>query len=314
MSAHPTTSSDKKDDIGPMEKFVQDLRSHNIRLVIFDLDLTITRKHTSGFLSSQKLNEFHASVSPVFRDLVEVLEQAGGFEVAIATNADDIYYDLLKHYKPGQKFITGFRLVNALLAGIAYQPKALEPIKKICLNHELYKEGDNPIDFKEYYFAKLKSLGVNRDQSNPKSIAAYEYPPPKFKAAHLRILHAMIDNIQMENMLLLDDKLENVHSVVKLGAYGIHVTGKNALHHTHLSSWYYPATSKDPPGKLVPRPSDWSPTMESKEATGQLSATPKGGPRKCASCSFEERDMSSSPECWACGDPFPNDKGLSDKG
>ena len=97
-------------------------------------------------------------------------------EIAIATNADDIYFNLLQVYKPGETFLTGFRLVNALLSGTALQPKDLEKITKICLNSELYKSHKNPLDYAAYYRKKLRKLGVKEDDS-PQSKEVYTYPP-----------------------------------------------------------------------------------------------------------------------------------------
>lgn len=67
------------------------LRDRGIKVVIFDMDLTIVNQHSRGRLQRQDLEAFLAKTLPDFVKLVPELHKQG-FQLAIATHSDEAEY------------------------------------------------------------------------------------------------------------------------------------------------------------------------------------------------------------------------------
>jgi len=65
----------------------------------------------------------------------------------------------------------------------------------------------------------------------------HEYPPKPFKNHHLAILHLLLE-LELKEMLLIDDKLDNVVEAVGRGVAGVFVPGDKALQWTDLRKIY----------------------------------------------------------------------------
>jgi len=72
----------------------------------------------------------------------------------------------------------------------------------------------------------------------------YHYPPEQYKNHHLKILK-VLTQLDFHDMMLIDDKYENVEQARELGACGLHVEGKEALEWADLSNFMRPSPLQD---------------------------------------------------------------------
>jgi len=101
----------------------------------------------------------------------------------------------------------------------------------VTLNPALYKPptgSDDPLLIS--YHKKLDIIGLPKAKEGKAEglQLARQYPPQNFKNQHLCILRAL-KGVQLNEMVLIDDKAENVSEALDLGAYGVFVPGKQAL-------------------------------------------------------------------------------------
>ena len=76
-----------------VQQCIQKLREKGIKVVVFDMDLTIVNQHSRGRLKrGEPLEEFLSKVSPDFVQLVPALYKEG-FQLAIATHSDEAEYN-----------------------------------------------------------------------------------------------------------------------------------------------------------------------------------------------------------------------------
>jgi hypothetical protein len=96
----------------PVQRCIQLLREKGIRVVIWDMDLTIVRQHSRGRLPrGESLEEFLSKTSEDFITLVPSLYKEG-FKLAIATHSDTAEYS--KKIQP-ETHILGQDLATTLL-------------------------------------------------------------------------------------------------------------------------------------------------------------------------------------------------------
>jgi len=89
----------------------------------------------------------------------------------------------------------------------------------------------------------LKDLGIpqpsdsgSRDKKDQLLKDCYSYPPEPYKIHHLRILR-VLTGLEYNEMILIDDKAENVDKAIELGSGGLLVEGKDALEWADLSTY-----------------------------------------------------------------------------
>jgi hypothetical protein len=113
------------------------LYKHNIKLVIFDLDLTAVNKHSQGRLKRSRIHEFTSYATKDFITLVPALHKAN-FKLAIATHSDEEEFYMKEKRKQinRETHILGEELVTVLLKTyfdsdivssfyvVAYNPRA----------------------------------------------------------------------------------------------------------------------------------------------------------------------------------------------
>jgi len=232
--------------------FVDQCRKKGVKMIVLDMDRTLIAMHTSGALLESKLDTFKRSLSSVARALVPVLLEEK-FEVSVSTLSDDLYSDLLMEkdklqHKSGNKYFSGIPLVNQLL-GTFLTAEQIKPITLVTLNPALYRQPSGDEDpLLLFYHKKLDIVGLPaldaKDIKNADWLKeARHYPPANFKNQHLRILRAL-KGIQFHEMLLIDDKAENVNEAIELGAHGVLVPGKKALEWLDLTKILSPSKPK----------------------------------------------------------------------
>lgn len=87
------------------------LHSRNVRVCVFDMDLTAVAAHSQGCLLRSNLDDYLRQATPDFLALVPHL-YAAGFGLAVATHSDEAEYG--GHVQPATH-ILGEELVRALL-------------------------------------------------------------------------------------------------------------------------------------------------------------------------------------------------------
>jgi len=241
------------------------------------MDRTLIAMHTSGALLRSKLDEFKKVISPVAKVLIPQLLEIG-LQVSVSTLSDDLYADLLqiqegKNSGEDQKtkYVAGVELVEILLdeclkdykkKSDAEKKKLRDQVHIVTLNPDLYASGEK--EMKEYYFKKLtdsdkkdgekKYLGLTQPKDGEKGTIlaeAFKFPPAPYKNQHLAILRAKL-GLAYKDMVLVDDKYENVNDALKLGSHIVYVTGKDALQAIHLEEISSPFEKE--PGEGDPAP------------------------------------------------------------
>jgi len=220
--------------------------------VVFDMDRTMVAQHSRGALVEAKLPAFQKSLSEVVIKLIPFLIRRG-FKVGVATLSDDLYTELLEQQSNNsdrvpQKYISGRLLVEKILSTFlsTSQWNAIEPYV-ITLNpglyHSTFDTEENEDYLKKFFVKKLKDLGVPhpsdsgpRDKKEQLLKDCYSYPTEPYKIHHLRILR-VLTGCEYNEMILIDDKAENVDKAIEMGSGGLLVEGKEALEWADLSTY-----------------------------------------------------------------------------
>lgn len=217
---------------------IKALQDRDIQVCVFDLDQTLINAHTKGIILETTLESFIKSISPVAIKLIPCLLKAG-LKVAIATMTDELYNVLMtdrdkKSGKPERKYLSGRQLVIGLLESFLTKDEIKE-ITVVTINPDLYPSNDN--EKCTFFIDKLISMGFNKDTYKPDQLdKVMIYPPLKNKDHHLTIIKELL-KCQYKNILLIDDKIENIVGAVQLGCYGLHIEsteGSNGITEEHL--------------------------------------------------------------------------------
>jgi FMN phosphatase YigB (HAD superfamily) len=206
-----------------------------VKLIVLDMDRTLIAMHTSGALQKKQLQDFKNTLSPVARALLPRLIEEK-FELSVSTLSDDLYTDLLaekdrRASRPVGEYFSGVPLVNKLLEFLPEEQA--KKIVLVTLNPALYRPQNGEGDpLAQFYHKKLDAIGLPKPDAKDAKAEwlreARTYPPEQHKNQHLKILRAL-KGIEFKEMLLIDDKQENVTEAVKLGAHGVLVPGRHAL-------------------------------------------------------------------------------------
>lgn len=121
------------------QSFVDTLRNHGITTVVFDMDRTLTSKHSQGAIELSSVNDYIASMTVTARTLLPLL-LTGGFTVSVATFCDELYTQsqALFPFYSTNNYISGKPLVQALLSE-CLSVTQLAAVTIITLNPELYR-------------------------------------------------------------------------------------------------------------------------------------------------------------------------------
>jgi len=186
----------------------------------------------------------------------------GKVMVVVATLSDDLYLELVKHSRGDlnpDEFLCGDQLAKALLKDVLGE--RVEKLTVVTLNPSLYQENspEDPgqYDTKTFYLTKLKAFGVP-DEGAPEVKGAdaedvrelHKFPPLPYKNCHLRMLKVKY-GVPIQQMLLIDDRPENLFDAQALGAYTMGVRNDAGLDWMDLEDWIITATKKDLPPPIA---------------------------------------------------------------
>lgn len=222
------------------------------------MDRTLVSHHSGGSVSSSQLTTFVESLTPASRRLIpELLSE--GFQIGVATFADDLYAS----FGRGDT-IAGVELVQLVLKELPYfqtNSEALEQVPIVTLNPDLYtnavqratssaaaqeeqrrmktrtpssassaSSSTSPSSFanqlETFFHAKLNAFGLDSNHAEWDNCAIF--PPLGFKNTHLRLISAKL-GLKLSEVLLIDDRDENVEAAVESGAHGLILTKKRGL-------------------------------------------------------------------------------------
>lgn len=211
-----------------IKKFIADLVKKNIKLVCFDMDMTLTSDHSGGLVTKKSLKRFLDSVPEFVKKLMGELTSKTNahINVAIVTYADDYYGEIY----PGDNY-SGKKLVHALL-GSFLSPDKIGRVTIICLNSKLYNDKSYDKNRErekfEFYRKKIESFGIKENNKD-----FFHYPPLPYKNEHFSILKYMY-GLEYKQMILLDDCQDNVMGAKKIGCSAIHIDNESGIQRKHL--------------------------------------------------------------------------------
>lgn len=245
------------DDSEVIDVFVDFLKGLGVRVVVLDMDKTLTSQHSGGAINQgEPLNEFVNSVTPVARQLILALIKSE-FQLAVATFSDDLY-TLGPAGGPPKNVVAGTDLVCTVLGSILTEDQ-IRRIPIVTLNPGLYQATTQQAQARHarleaFYREKLETLftaheetgRLNRERErerlkkssdgkqaggslsyiqpfDPKALAAqFRYPPPPFKDLHMQLL-AELYQCEPRTMCLIDDTIENVQNARANNYVGVEV-------------------------------------------------------------------------------------------
>lgn len=100
-----------------IEKGLEILKKHHIRIVVFDVDQTAIAAHSRGTLLRSNVAQFSSKATPAFLELVSALHVDGNFHLAIATHSDQAEFKNGRHVDEihPSTHIMGFELATEML-------------------------------------------------------------------------------------------------------------------------------------------------------------------------------------------------------
>lgn len=302
-------SSAKSAPPAEIVSFVTLLKSHGIQCVAFDMDRTLVSQHSGGCVSSSSVDEFAESMTKACRQLIPyLLEQ--GLKVAVATFADDLY---AQH---SRNSIAGVELVKRVLGELPVFDgqmgrERLRHVPIVTINPDLYvvettrgggsssaaseeqrrmksvcssssssaHSADHARKTKElqdFFESKLCDFGF--DTLHPSWKICASFPPAPFKNHHLTMIAAKC-SVPRHQLLLIDDRDENVDAAVESGAWGLYLQGlKKGLMIADLHASNIKAPKKTAETAPAATPAA-APASAAAASTGSAAATPATAPK-----------------------------------
>ena len=103
--------------ISEIDRCLELLNKHRIRIVVFDMDQTAIAAHSRGTLLRSDLAEFASRATPAFLQLVPALYKDGTFQLAVATHSDEAQFKTGCHVDEidPSTHIMGFELATQML-------------------------------------------------------------------------------------------------------------------------------------------------------------------------------------------------------
>lgn len=257
MSAH----SENEPRLNTAEQFIVELVTGGYTMLVLDMDLTLTGKHSRGAViqDSKEHKEYVGSLTPASLQLLQAVTSSDtGLQVAIVTHQDPRYTEQTGELNVDgtpKMYLSADILIIQVLREAGLKPEQINQFWSICINPELdHSAYDNYVESK-CLFEKLKDEGNEANQLKKMEICEefhkktqkdfegllkdlgltkeenkefFTYPPPRCKDLHLKIL-SHLSGVKLDEMFLLDDDLNNINATVTLGATGMHVKGMNGL-------------------------------------------------------------------------------------
>ncbi|SBT31345.1 P36-like protein homologue [Plasmodium ovale wallikeri] len=184
------------DSINGFAKLLKDM---NIKMAVFDFDLTIIGAHSGGYIDkSDDVENIGQSVTDHFKMLSSALH-ANGIKITVATFSDEeaIRYSRVRN----PNLISGEQLVQYSLK----KSKCDAKIEKVYAYYPYY--------YKEP--RKYRQLGLDKPMSNDKSF-------------HLERIRQDF-NVGIDEIIFVDDDMNNCISAKNEGYITFNVTGKDGF-------------------------------------------------------------------------------------
>jgi hypothetical protein len=230
------------------QPFLAFLQKNSIRCVVFDMDKTLVTMHSGGCVPREELIQFAESITPTARLLIPFLI-ASDIRVAVATFADDLYASY------GRNQVAGVELVRTVLSELPcfQQPQQLDAVPIVTINPALYdverkfrsalgaaagqqeqakmksalsSSSSPPSELETFFTSKLAAFGL--DASHPSWSVCSAFPPADFKCLHLQWIAARL-HLQLHELMLIDDRDENVTAAVEQGSWGCYLGRKKGI-------------------------------------------------------------------------------------
>ncbi|VWU52441.1 conserved protein, unknown function [Hepatocystis sp. ex Piliocolobus tephrosceles] len=190
---------DHANKLDSINRFVELLKKINIKMLVFDFDLTIIGAHSGGFIDkSHDVDNIGTAVTEDFKIFSKALHSQG-IKITCATFSDEESIRYSKKKKP--TLISGAELVQYCIK----KSKCDAPVEKVYAYYPYYyKEPE------EY-----RRLGLNKPMSNDKSY-------------HLERIRLEF-SINIDEIIFVDDDINNCVSAKKEGYITFNVTGENGF-------------------------------------------------------------------------------------
>jgi hypothetical protein len=141
-----------QDNIMSIEKCIDLLKSHDIKLIAFDMDQTAVAMHSRGKLRREELDDYVAKTTPAFKELVPALH-AHGFYLAIATHSDEA--EFREEIQP-ETHILGKELATALVNQL-FSEEIASSFFVVAYNPRWHAEGQEEVNkIKRYHMKELQ--------------------------------------------------------------------------------------------------------------------------------------------------------------
>lgn len=128
------------------------LKEKNIRVCVFDMDLTAVAAHSRGRLQRAKLNDYLNQATPDFLALVPLLCQQHEIGVAIATHSDEAEYSATV---TPETHILGKDLAQALVRH-HFTPQIADQFLIVAYNPRARKVTDEKDLIKRYHMRQIQ--------------------------------------------------------------------------------------------------------------------------------------------------------------
>ncbi|KEG01587.1 conserved Plasmodium protein, unknown function [Plasmodium vinckei vinckei] len=190
---------DHQNETKSIHGFVDLLKTINIKMAVFDFDLTLIGKHSGGYID--KLNDIEdigTSVTNAFKILSKRLYE-NNIKITVATFSDD---ETIRYSK---------RKSSSLIAG--------EELIQHCIKHSNCETKiERVYAYYPYYYKEPKkymALGLKEPMSNDKSY-------------HLKRIRNEF-SVNIDEMIFFDDDVKNCISAQKEGYITFNVIGKKGF-------------------------------------------------------------------------------------
>ena len=168
------------------------LHKNNIKLVIFDMDLTAVNKHSQGRLKRTEIESFTSHATTDFITLVPALYKAN-FKLAIATHSDEEEFYMKEKRKQinGETHILREELVATLL-NTYFNSDVVSSFYVIAYNPRAHNQMNSPENkIKRYHMGKILEF-YGQDQVKPNEILFFDDTKHIIKDCqqHIKIIHS----------------------------------------------------------------------------------------------------------------------------
>ncbi|SBT70461.1 conserved Plasmodium protein, unknown function [Plasmodium malariae] len=195
---------DYKNEKESINGFVELLKDIDIKMVVFDFDLTIIGAHSGGYIDkSNDIKNIGLAVTNHFKIFSKALYE-NGIKIAVATFSDD--EAISSRRGKSSTLIAGEDLVQHCIK----KSKCETKIEKVYAYYPYYYREPK----------KYKALGLQKPMSNDKSF-------------HLEKIRQEFD-VNIDEIIFIDDDVKNCVSAKKEGYITFNVTGKDGFNFKNI--------------------------------------------------------------------------------